>query len=421
MGKSSEMKFISGFSSTSFRVRTLLSGQDGIALLMVLVVITILTTLVVSFTDTTQKHLRVTQYYKNRLQAYWAAQSGLQAAASLLRMDPYAAEPAGANSLWNCESVQYQELVTPILANVFCESSVIEGALLLADTNSAETEITPSRCPAAVPIVDENRKLSLAGLMASNKTDREAAFNRLSSLLQILLNEEDFAPEVEKQDAGLFGFDQETKISEGKADELAGYLVDWMDPQDNDPDPVYNPDSAEESCPADGLPYEAKNGRLDSIDEIALVCGFRRLPRPTIDRLTRHLTAYDLVTNINTASIPVLNAFCSEIEGTLNETFGPEIYGVLHPTADEESIEIIKGKSGDNSYRTILGGATSASQNLIDGLANSTGIHSDHFRIGIYGVVLDTEAGTVTARTRLQMDLFRKQDKQLELLYYRED
>jgi Tfp pilus assembly protein PilX len=420
MGKSLEMTLISGFASTSSRVRVLLSGQDGIALLMVLVVITILTTLVVSFTDTTQKHLRVTQYYKNRLKAYWAAQSGLQAAAGLLRMDPFAAEPAGANSLWNCESVQYQELVTPILANVFCESSVIEGALLLTDTNSAGTETTLIRCPAAVPIVDENRKLSLAGLITNNKTDREAAFNRLSSLLQILLNEEDLAPAGEQQDASIFGFDQETKISEGKADELAGYLVDWMDTQDNASDPIYNPDSAEESCPVDGLPYEAKNGRLDSIDEIALVCGFRQMTRPTIDRLTRHLTAYDLVTNINTATIPVLNAFCSQIEGTLNETYGQEIYELLHPTADEESIEIVKGKTGENSYRTILG-ATSASVDLIDGLANSTGVRSDYFRIGIYGAVFDTETGTVTARTRLQMDLFRKQEKQLELLYYRED
>ena len=88
------MNLTRGFPSTT-RVRTLLSEQDGIALLMVLVVITILASLVVSFTDTTQKHLRVTQYYKNRLQAYWAAQAGLQAAAGLLKMDPQAGKPAG--------------------------------------------------------------------------------------------------------------------------------------------------------------------------------------------------------------------------------------------------------------------------------------------------------------------------------------
>jgi type II secretory pathway component PulK len=387
-----------------------LSGQDGIALLMVLVVITILTTLVVSFTDTTQKHLRVTQYYKNRLQAYWAAQSGLQAAAGLLRMDPQAGKAAGANNLWNCESVLYQEFVTPILANVFCESSMIEGGLLLSDTNPAETETTLSRCPAAVPIVDENRKLSLASLITDNETDPEV-FRRLSTLLQILLNEKDLAPAGEQQGSGLSGFDQETKISEGKADELAGYLVDWMDTENNK-SPDLNPDSAEGSCPVDGLPYEAKNGLLDSIEEIGLVCGFRQMTRPTIERLTRNLTAYELNTNINTATYAVLYAF------TKDEEDADEIYRELHGAAEQPIVTILENAAACGELLEGVGG-----DKKLCGASNKTGFRltSDHFRIGIYGVVFDTQTGTVTARARLQMDLHQKPDKQLELLYYRED
>jgi type II secretory pathway component PulK len=405
------MNLLSGLTSTSSRIRTLLSGQDGIALLMVLVVITILTTLVVSFTDTTQKHLRVTQYYKNRLQAYWAAQSGLQAAASLIRMDPQAGKAAGASSMWNCESTLYQELVTPILANVFCESSVIEGALLLPDTNAAETETTLTRCPASVPIVDENRKLSLAGLIKRNKTNL-AVFDRLSALLQILLNENDLAPAELQQDARTFEPDQETKISEGKAEELAGYLVDWMDTQENDPDPVLNPDAAEGSCPVDGLPYEAKNGLFDSIDEIALVCGFRQMTRPTIERLARNLTTYDLKTNINTATYAVLVAF------TQNEEDADEIYRELHATAEEESVIILEDVP---ACRTLLGDVGGEPKLCNASNEDGFGLTSNHFRIGIYGVVLDTETGTVTARARLQMDLLQKQGNQLDLLYYRED
>jgi type II secretory pathway component PulK len=407
------MNILSGLSCAFSRARTLVSGQDGIALLMVLVVITILTTLVVSFTDTTQKHLRVTQYYKNRLQAYWAAQSGLQAAAGLLRMDPGAGNPAGANSLWNCESVEYREIVTPILANIFCESSIIEGGLLLADTNSAETETTLSRCPAAVPIMDENRKLSLAGLLTDkNRTDGET-FDRLSTLLQTLLNERDLAPAGEQQASGSLDFDQATKISEGKADELAGYLVDWIDTQDNIPDPVLNPDSAEGSCPVDGLPYEAKNGLLDSIDEIGLVCGFRQMARPTIERLTRNLTAYKLQTNINTATYAVLVAF-TEDEGAAND-----IYRELHGTAEQQAITMLENAA---ACRELLQDYPQVDQTLCSiGNERSFGLTSDHFRIGIYGVVFDTETGTVTARTRLQMDLKRGQDKKLNLLYYRED
>jgi hypothetical protein len=309
--------------------------------------------------------------------------------------------------------VEYQEIVTPILANIFCESSMIEEALLLAATNSAETETTLSRCPATVPIMDEDRKLSLAGLLTDkNKTDGET-FGRLSTLLQALLNERDLAPAEEIRGSGSLGFDEETKISEGKADELAGYLVDWIDTQDNDPDPVLNPDSGEGSCPVDGLPYEAKNGLLDSIDEIGLVCGFRQMARPTIERLTRNLTAYQLQTNINTATYAVLVAFTEDAEAA------GDIYRELHGTAEQQAVTILENAA---ACRELLQNYPQVDQTLCNtGNERSFDLTSDHFRIGIYGVVFDTETGTVEARTRLQMDLKRGQDRKLDLLYYRED
>jgi len=129
------------------------------------------------------------------------------------------------------------------------------------------------------------------------------------------------------------------------------------------------------------------------------------------------MTAYEVETNINTATLSVLHAFCAELlGGEPTETDSEKIYRELHPPAEDESTEIIEDET---AYETLLEGVVS--DELIDNLEKSTGVKSDHFRIGIYGVVLNTETGTVTARTRLQMDLFRKQDKQLELLYYRED
>ena len=132
------------------------------------------------------------------------------------------------------------------------------------------------------------------------------------------------------------------------------------------------------------------------------------MTRTTIEKLTRNLTAYDLKTNINTATIPVLNAFCSQLEGTgtLNETYGVEIYQQLHPAADQESIEIIQSTSGNNnSYDSILVGIN---PDVVSGLKSSTGFHSEYFRIGVYGLLFDTETGTVMARARLQVDLRRQ-------------
>jgi len=413
--------------SISFRIRSALSGQDGIALLMVLVVITILTTLVVSFTETTQKHLKVTQYSKNRLQAYWAAQSGLQAATALLRMSAQASAAAGqtthdgATSHWNCESEGYQQIVPLLLANVFCESSMLEPALLLNDPSESGTDMTLSRCPSAVPILDENRKLSVYKLIKGKvgtpqeQTEKQR-FLQVKFLLQYLLKEADFATEEGDQGIGIDPAD-ETKIDIDQAGILAGYLVDWIDTENNK-SAEYNPDTAEQSCPEDGLPYEAKNGLLDSVDEIALVCGFRQLPRTTIERLTRHLTAYNLETNINTATHPVLHAFCAAEEGDEDEAVSEGIFQTLHFSADDESIDkiIITDK---NAYTTVL---ADFERSLRTYLKTHTAFASDHFRVGVYGLVYNTENATVLSRARLQMDLKKEgRGGEFRVLYYRED
>jgi type II secretory pathway component PulK len=411
------------------RIRSKLSGQDGIALLMVLVVITILTTLVVSFTETTQKHLKVTQYSKNRLQAYWAAQSGLQAATSLLRMAGQAALPGtttpdadGATSHWNCESDGYQEVVPLLLANIFCGSSMLEPALLMSDPSESVWGLTPSRCPSAVPILDENRKLSvfklLDGTIASaTEETNDQRFEQLRFLLQYLLKEADFSPEEADQGSGLsLSLKEETKISDTQAKNLVGYLVDWIDTENNK-STEYNFDTAELSCPEDGLPYEAKNGMLDSIDEIGLVCGFRQLPRPTIERLARHLTAYNLVTNINTATYPVLHALCAAFSGFAKDKEAEEIFEVLHYDTEDQPPDILT-KQG--SYNGLLDNYVAP--DLADYLEQHTAVKSDHFRIGVYGLVFNMENGTVLARARLQMDLKKRgTGNDFDVLYYRED
>ncbi len=166
------------------------------------------------------------------------------------------------------------------------------------------------------------------------------------------------------------------------------------------------------------MPYEAKNGLLDSIDEIGLICGFRQLPRTTIERLARHLTAYNLDTNINTATHPVLHALCAAKSDSENEEESEKIFNLLHYDADEESISVLEK---NKSYTGIL--ATEISDtDLIAHLQNHTVVASDHFRVGIYGLVYNTENATVLARARIQMDLKKRgTGGEFDVLYYRED
>ncbi len=164
------------------------------------------------------------------------------------------------------------------------------------------------------------------------------------------------------------------------------------------------------------MPYEAKNGLLDSIDEIGLVCGFRQLRRTTIERLTRHLTAYKLETNINTASRPVLYAFCTAEDDEEDEPESESIFELLHYKADDEIVNIIKK---DSEYNDLLIDVTDS--DLIKYLVDYSAFESTHFQVGIYGLVFNTETGTVLARARLRMDLLRERGKDIEVLYYRED
>ena len=161
------------------------------------------------------------------------AQAGNAGAAYLFERDH-----DGATSPRHYESEEYQEFVPLLLANVFCESSMIEPALLLTGTTPSEGETLPGLYPVAVPILDENQKLSVYGLVENtgktNERTDEPTFLRLAYLLQYLLKEEDLAPTEGEEPTGLsFGLGEETKISEDKAKELTGYLVDWMDTENN--------------------------------------------------------------------------------------------------------------------------------------------------------------------------------------------
>jgi len=411
-------------------------GQSGVALLIVLVVVTLLTAMVVSFLDTTQKHLHVTANYKNRLQAFWTAQSGIQLATRALALSLQKSQGEGYdgidNACWHCESTCYQELIAPLLMLPLPGSSgFIEPALSsLSASTQAGSQTAAIRCP----IVDENRKLSLYEMVlqggSTGEKTNQKVHDRLSYLLQDVLTEDDLKPpEARAQDnaqaqsgTGL----APQRISMNDADALTAYVVDWIDTENNPPG-TYNTGAAEETCPMDGKPYSAKNGRLDSVDEIALVCGFRQMPRNTIQKLLQHLTVYPVVTNINTATLPVLHAFCSQAysqgegdPGNPQETDSEKIYETLHPGTPDTTPIAIEGSAG---FTDILKDTLGIGEKVVQNLQRDMNFQSNCFRISFYGLVRDPETGSEGARARIELVVDQKQGtaQGSNLLYYRED
>ncbi len=423
--------FFFGF---SLRVPGPLRSRRGIALLMALAVVTLLASLVVSFTDSTQKYLALTAHQKNRLQAYWTAQSGIQLAVQALSLSGQASKGYDGvdSACWHCESRCYQELVAPRLLVPLPESSSYIEPALPTQTTFSQTSSSQASAFLRCPIVDENRKLSLFGLVEYPGADREKTseevYLRLVYLLQYVLTERDLLPpESETESASGASAAQgagSQPISLQEAENLAGYLVDWMDTE-NTAQGALNPDSAEEACPSDGKPYLAKNGLLDSSEEIALVCGFRQMSRTTIQRLLQHLTAYSVQTNINTATLPVLHAFCAQAyappggAGNPDETDSERIYANLHPEGTDQAPVALQNMAEFDSVLRDWVSVPAVAQNL----KKSTGVKSTCFRLGFFGLVRDPESGSEEARARVEMVLDQVQGtlQGVKLLYYRED
>lgn len=418
----------------SFPALRPLRNRCGIALLMVLAVVTLLTALVVSFTDSTQRHLALTAHQKNRLQAYWTAQSGIQLAVQALSLSGQASKGYDGidTACWHCESRCYQELVAPRLLVPLPESSSYIEPALPTETAFGQTSVSQGATVLRCPIVDENRKLSLFGLVENPGTDREKTseemYLRLVYLLQYVLTERDLLPpDRETQPSSGISAGDATgfrRISLGQAENLAGYLVDWIDTE-NKAQGALNPDSAEESCPSDGERYLAKNGPLDSSEEIALVCGFRQMPSGTIRKLLQHLTAYSVQTNINTATLPVLHAFCAQAyappggAGNPDETDAEQIYANLHPEGMDQTPVALQNMA---DFDTVLRDWVSV-PTVAQNLKRSMGVKSTCFRLGFFGLVRDPETGSEEARARVEMVLDHSQGSMqgVRVLYYRED
>ena len=131
----------------------------------------------------------------------------------------------------------------------------------------------------SIRIEDEGGKLDLNKLVDSSGSASDAFKNRFIKLLELL--------DAEDPDA------------------LADTLIDWIDPDDESRG-VDAESSYYRSLPE---PYNCKNGKLDSIPELALVRGY---DKGVVDRLAPHVTAHGAEKdelNINTATAEVIQAW----------------------------------------------------------------------------------------------------------------
>ncbi|MDT8440031.1 MAG: type II secretion system minor pseudopilin GspK [Desulfuromonadales bacterium] len=239
--------------------------ERGMALLVVLVVIALLTSLLVELGYSTLVDLRLTETFRDSTRAYYLAKGGINAGRMLLQEDrnDYDAR----SEPWSLGVVNY-----PV---------------------GEQGSVT-------IQIEDQDGKLALNRLVQGSNP-QTVMVDRLYRLL--------VAMEIgDRADPA----------------ELTAALLDWLDPDDTPyaeirTDGLNIPTAGAEESHYRSLvePYPCKNGPLETLEELSLIKGFT----PEIVRLLDPHLAINgaLQINLNTASLPVLMSLDREIDRTTAE------------------------------------------------------------------------------------------------------
>ena len=238
---------------------------SGMALLMTLLVVTLLTIAVVEFTYSTEVDAHLTRTALSSLQARYLARGGLALGEILLKLDV-------AGKTKSPPDRPPVETLTDPWAQPFPPRPIGEGvgeASFRIDDESGRFNVNSLALrPGVNPVTFEARKTLFQGVLAALGLDTNLLFP----------------------------------------------LLDWLDPDDE----VSGKNGAERDY-YEGLkpPYEPRNGRVWNLDELQLVRGFGELSREQWATLTTMVAALpneDLLINVNTAPELLLTALLSAVD-----------------------------------------------------------------------------------------------------------
>lgn len=239
-------------------------AQKGVALLMVLVVVTLLTALLTELAFSTMVEMRLVETFRDSTKAYYLAKGGINAGRMLLQED---------NNRYDAYDEPWSQGID--------QYPVADGTI-------------------SIRIQDLDGRLSINALVKNN-TPQSLMVDRCYRLFTAL------------------GLDAESDPAE-----LTAALIDWLD-KDNEPYSMILTDGV--NIPVEGAeqsyyqslatPQNVKNGPIHSIDELASVKGFT----PNVINKIRPFVSFHNhpSVNINTASTEVLMSLSPEIDRNIAE------------------------------------------------------------------------------------------------------
>ena len=240
-------------------------GNRGMALLLVLVIVALMTALLTDLAFSTMVDMRLTETFRDSTRAYYLAKGGINAGRMILQTDDN----------------RYDSL----------DESWSEGVI---NYPVGEGNVT-------VLIEDLDGRLDLNGMVIGNNPQAIQA----DRFYRLLLAQE---------------LDQLADPAE-----LTAALIDWMDSGD---DPYTEIRTDNQSLPVSGAediyylgqaqPYRCKNGPLETLQELSLIKGFTA---EIVKQISPHLAVNgNVAVNINTASVEVLMSLDLQISRETAET-----------------------------------------------------------------------------------------------------
>jgi general secretion pathway protein K len=277
-------------------------GKRGMALLLVLMIVALMTSLLTDLAFSTMVDMRLTETFRDSTRAYYLAKGGINAGRMILQEDRNNYDSL--DETWSKGVINYP---------------VGEGSVTIL-------------------IEDQDGKLSLNGMV--NKNSPQAIMTDRFYRLLVVLELDSLADPAE----------------------LTAALIDWLDTGD---DPYAEVHTDGLSLPVSGAedtyyrsqaqPYRSKNGPLETLQELSLIKGFTI---EIVNQISPHLAVNGTVAvNINTASAEVLMSLDLQISrdtaqdiidyrqtepiksiAQLEEILAPEVYVVLKTLANQKQL-----------------------------------------------------------------------------------
>ncbi len=243
-------------------------NEKGMALLLVLVIVALLSALLMEFAFSTHVDMRLTETYRDSTRSWYLSKGGIQAGRMILRLDANAYDHP--SEFWGLGVPSY-----PV-----GENGVV-----------------------SIEIEDLSGRLNLNDLVAPGGVNPNVAVRQIFTRLFEDLDQ------------------SHPQAFPGRPADMVAALIDWIDADDD----VYRgPDGSVEGAESPYYmsldpPYPAKNALFDTLDEILLVRDFTpetlRILEPFVAVHPRHGSAV----NINTASAEVLMALHDDVDQSVAE------------------------------------------------------------------------------------------------------